>query len=152
MSANAGRPLLPVSQVTRSRYGDFQMRTATCIPAFFLATLLVLAAAVAEPDDSPKTKPSARRLQGMKAAISDLENGLLKQKEYPALPYPPHYPKFIRLLKSECHVEWEVIESRADSDEFREEVGGYNDVMRVEIEHRYGRDIFEKLQKRAKRS
>jgi hypothetical protein len=126
------------------------MRTATCIPAFFLATLLALAAAVAAPDDSPETKPSASRLQGMKAAISDLENGVLKQKEYPALLYPPHYPKFIRLLKSECHVEWEVIESRADSDKLREEVGGYNDVMRAEIEHRYGRDIFEKLRKRAK--
>jgi hypothetical protein len=128
------------------------MRTVLCIRLFFLATLLVLASAVAASDDGPKTKPRPDRLQGMKAAISDLEKGILKQKEYPPLPYPPHYPEFIRLLKSECHVEWEVIEQRADSDELREEVGGYNDVMRAEIEHRYGRDIFEKLQKRAKKS
>jgi hypothetical protein len=39
-------------------------------------------------------------------------------------------------------VEWEVIESRENSEELREEVGGYNDVMQVEIEHRHGRDIF----------
>ena len=81
----------------------------------------------------------------MKAAIADLEKGVLKQKEYPPLPYPPHYQDYIRLLKSEARVEWEVVRSPADSKQLREEVDGYNDVMRAEIQHRFGSDIFQKL-------
>ena len=129
------------------------MRSVTTVSACLVAGLLVLGAMAAEPEEnSPQRKPTVHRLKGMKAAISDLEKGLVKQKEYPPLPYPPHYPKFIRLLKSECDVEWEVVKGPTDSKELREEVGGYNDVMRAEIEHRFGRDIFEELQQRAKES
>lgn len=129
------------------------MRTVTTVSAFLLAGLLVIGAMAAAPDEEPaEAKPTAHRLKGMKAAISDLEKGVLKQKEYPPLPYPPHYPKFIRLLEAECNVEWEVVKGPAASKELREEVGGYNDVMRAEIEHRFGRDLFDKLQIQAKES
>lgn len=104
------------------------------------------------PVTSGEVKPKANtaRLNGMKAAIFDLEKGILKQKEYPPLPYPPGYIEFIRLLKSECGVEWEVIRTQTDSKDLREEVSGYNDVMRAEIQHRYGIEIFESLHKKAK--
>lgn len=97
-------------------------------------------------------KPSPARLTGMRAAIDDLANGSLRQKEYPPLPYPPGYPDFIQLLRSECGVEWQVIDSPVFAKELRDEVGGYNDVMPAEIEHRFGRDIFEKLRKKALKS
>lgn len=56
-------------------------------------------------------KPSAARLKGMRAAIDDLADGTLRQKEYPPLPYPPGYQAFIQFLKGECGVEWQVIDS-----------------------------------------
>ncbi len=121
----------------------------------FRSTLVMVALLVfctnldASHNERAKSKLSPARLKGMKVAIADLEKGVLKQKEYPPLPYPPRYPVFIRLLESECGLEWEVIRSPRDSKQLREEIGGYNDIMRAEIEHRFGREIFAKLQKRA---
>ena len=65
------------------------------------------------------------------------------------MPYPPGYQDFIRLLKTECGLEWEVISSSLNSKDLREEIGGYNDIMRAEIEYRFGREIFAQLQKKA---
>jgi hypothetical protein len=36
-----------------------------------------------------------------------------------------------------------------DPKDLRAEIGGYNDIMRVEIEHRFGKDILQKLRKQA---
>jgi hypothetical protein len=126
------------------------MRTTSYFAGLALVSLLVLSTMAQTPKGPPtKRKPSAARLEGMKAAIADLEKGTLMQKEYPPLPYPPGYTDFIRLLESRCGVEWQVVTSTTDSKELREKLDGYNDVMRAEIEHRFGRDIFEKLQKKA---
>ena len=117
-----------------------------------LGLIVMLLAAPCSALDTPE-KPNPARLKGMKSAIADLEKGITKQKEYPALPYSPHYQDYIRLLKKECGVEWQVIKSPGDSRKKKtlsEEVGGYNDVMRAEISHRFGSDIFEKLHKKAK--
>lgn len=97
---------------------------------------------------SDKGKPNPARLKGMKAAIADIEKGLLKQKEFP-LPDPAWFGKYTELLKSECGVDWEVVDPK-NYKEGRAELDGYNDVMRTEIEHRFERGIFDKLQKKAK--
>lgn len=99
-------------------------------------------------------RPSEARMKGVMAATKDLESGILKQMEYPALPYSPADQEFIRLLKSECGIVWEVAKSKSpprsnESDHLREEVDGYNDVMEAEIEHRFGRDIFDTLRRKA---
>ena len=103
----------------------------------------------ASKNEPPKVKPTPARLKGMKAAVADLEKGVLKQKEYPPLPYQAAYLNFIRLLKSKCGVEWDVINSTSVSQELLDEVGGYNVVMRADVEHRFGREIFAKLRKKA---
>ena len=99
---------------------------------------------------SSPAKISSHRLKGMKSAIADLEEGIMKQKEYPPLPYSPYHPDFIRLLKVECGVDWESVKSTSDPKDLRDRTDGYNDIMRAEIEHRFGRDIFQKLTARAK--
>ena len=93
---------------------------------------------------------SAARLAGMNSAIADLRKMILMLKEYPPLPYAPHHPEYIRLLESEFQVSWKVINSKDDSQDLCEEVGEYNDVMRAEIEHLFGRDILERIEDRAK--
>jgi hypothetical protein len=127
------------------------LRTSLYFAVVSLVGILVLTSMADEPKgELTKAKISPARLKGMQAAIADLEKGVIKQKEYPPLPYPPYYPAFIRLLKSECGVAWEVVSSRTQSKDLRERMGGYNDLMRAEIEHRFGRDIFKNLIDRAK--
>jgi hypothetical protein len=89
----------------------------------------------------------ARRVK--EAAEQDLANGVLKQKEFPPLPYSLQQMKYIKLIKEECGVEWEVVRGPSDSKELREEVAGYNEVMRAEIGRRFGGDVFAKLQEKA---
>ena len=50
------------------------------------------------------------------------------------------------LLSRLWGVVWETVKRDTVT---QEEIGGYNDVMRVEIEHRFGRGIIEKLHKKA---
>jgi hypothetical protein len=89
--------------------------------------------------------PNPERLKGMKAAIVDIEAGKLKVKSGPP-PNTPWHGLYVQLLKKECGVDWEMI---TDAAERIDEMGGYNDVMRVEIEHRFERDIIAKLFKKA---
>jgi hypothetical protein len=92
----------------------------------------------------------ADRAQGTAAATQDIANDVLKQKEYPPLPSPAWHAQYVKLLKERCIVEWEVVQGPANiSDSLREEVNAYNEVMRAEIERRFGADIFEKLQAEA---
>jgi hypothetical protein len=126
-----------------------QMQSKITTTAVLGLIVMLLAAPCWAKDKPEGTSPS--RLKGMKAAIADLEKGTVKQKEYPALPYSPSHREFIRLLKKECAVEWQVVKSPdSSSKQLREEVDGYNDVMRAEIRHRFGSDIFEKLHRKAK--
>jgi hypothetical protein len=83
----------------------------------------------------------------MKAAVADIEKGLLRQKEFP-LPDPGWFKGYVELLRTECGVEWETVDPKGDN-RGRAELDGYNDVMRVEIEHRYEGGILDKLKKRA---
>ena len=88
-------------------------------------------------------------ISGVKAALADLEKGILKQKEYPPLPSPAFHVTYKRLLRTECGVAWEVVKSPKYSEALQASVAGYNDVMRAEVEHRFGRDILKKLWNRA---
>gem|GEM_PF-4475931 len=42
------------------------------------------------------------RWKGMKAAVADLDKGVLQLNEYPPLPSPPFHSAYTRLLKTEC--------------------------------------------------
>jgi hypothetical protein len=120
------------------------VRTATRAAALALACGLFLTGCAGDP-----AKPGNARQKGRLAAEDDLKKGTLKQKEYPPLPYSLQMMRFIRLIKSECGVEWEVVSSKEDSKELREEVAGYNEVMRAAIEKRFGPDVFARLQEKA---
>ena len=116
--------------------------------------VLTLAAANTHAEGPVKKKVSEARIKGMRAAVTDIENGKLKHKEYPAIPYPPYYPTYIKLLKSEYGIEWEVVDGPKGSAlnaDLNAEVEGYNDVMKAEAEHRHGRGIFEKQMAKAKK-
>jgi hypothetical protein len=92
-------------------------------------------------------QPNPDRLRGMRAAVADIEAGKLKQRSFP-LPDPAWHGQYVEMLRKECGVEWEIVTDKAAAPLIAE-MGGYNDVMRVEIEHRFGRDTLEKLQKKA---
>jgi hypothetical protein len=98
----------------------------------------------AEPD---KKQPNAYRVKGMKAAIADIEAGKLKLRSG-ALPDPSWHRRYVELLNEECRVDWETVTDKPTA-KLIAEMGGYNDVMRVEIEDRFGRAILDKLRKKA---
>jgi hypothetical protein len=100
--------------------------------------------AAAEPD---KKQSNPYRLKGMKAAIADIESGKLKQRSG-ALPDPPWHGRYVELLNEECGVEWKAVTDKPTA-KLIAEMGGYNDVMRVEIEDRFGREKLDKLRKKA---
>ena len=85
------------------------------------------------------------RATGKAAAEEDLKRGILKQKEYPAETDSLQKMKFIKLLKSECGVEWEVVQQPGGSETLRAEVDGYNAVMAGELRQKFGLDIFERI-------
>jgi hypothetical protein len=97
--------------------------------------------------DRDQKQPNPYRLRGMKAAIADIEAGKLNQKSG-ALPDPPWHGRYVELLKKECGVEWETVADKPVA-KLIANMGGYNDVMRVEIEDRFGRDILDKVKKKA---
>jgi len=102
-------------------------------------------------DAARSEKAGGAREKGRQAAEEDLKKGVLKQKEYPPLPYSLQMMRFIRLLKSECGVEWEVVNSKEDSKELREEVAAYNEVMRAAIEKKFGPGAFARLREKAEK-
>jgi hypothetical protein len=125
------------------------MRVFLCVLAIAVLAGFCTAPARSGP---PKAKqdqkhPNADRLKGMKAAVADIEAGKLKVKSRP-LPDPAWHGRYVKLLKKECGVEWEMVTDKFE-DKLVAEMGGYNDVMRVEIEHRFGWGILGKLAKRA---
>jgi hypothetical protein len=111
---------------------------------FTLAIVLGPAEARAGDETDP------HRVRGMKAAVADIEKGRLRLYLPPA-PAPLSQLEYARLLKKECGVEataagFGMTEGGESANE------GYNDVMRVEIEHRFGAGILDRLQKRAEGS
>jgi hypothetical protein len=94
-------------------------------------------------------KTNAARLKGMKDAIVDLEKGPIKQKDYNDRPDSPSWRAFVKLMTKDCGVTWETVRRDKVS---QDEMEGYNDVMRVELEHRFGRGIIEKLEKKAEQT
>jgi hypothetical protein len=85
------------------------------------------------------------RLKGMKAALADLEAGKLKLKSFP-LADPAWQGRYVALLKQKYGVTYEVFTGYA-LDTTLAELRGYNAVMRMEIEHRFGEGVLAKLQK-----
>jgi hypothetical protein len=123
------------------------MRTILCGLALVVAAGFCSARAKIE-QDKAKAKVDAERVKGMKAAVADIEKGVLKLIE-PPLPAPAWYAEYRKLLKKECGVETTIEGFEDDPSGGRKGAAGYNDVMRVEIEHRFGVGILGRLQKRA---
>jgi hypothetical protein len=65
------------------------------------------------------------REKGVRDAERDLADGALKLKEFPPMPYPKGYDKYVRLLRERCGVGYEVLQGPADSKDLREEARGY---------------------------
>jgi hypothetical protein len=125
------------------------VRIMTCLVALVVVIGLTLCSLADEPKAGrSKGTPNASRLKGMKAGVADIENGLLRQREFP-LPDPAWFKEYTELLKNECGVEWQTVDPKGYK-EGRAELDGYNDVMRVEIEYRCERGILDKLQKKAR--
>jgi hypothetical protein len=88
--------------------------------------------------DGPR-KPSAERLAGMKAALGDIEKGVLKQK-LPSLTEPEWVKGYVESLRRlQPPVECEEVGAKK-FEERRAEFDGYNAVMRAEIESRIAGD------------
>jgi enamidase len=103
------------------------------------------------PQEKPgKPKSDSARLKGMRDALADIENGVLKQKGF-TRPESPASSEYVRLLKKEYGVVVERLPKKAEeaSKDDQAEVQGYNDLMRAEIEHRFGDGALVKLQVRA---
>jgi hypothetical protein len=131
------------------------MKKLVSATSLVLLAVLALSATAAESKSlstssaeraAAKEPVSKDRLKGMKDAVADLEKGLLQQKDYNDRPDSPEWANYVALLTKECGVKWvTVLRDKVSV----EEMEGYNDVMRAEIEHRFGRDIFDKLWKKA---
>jgi hypothetical protein len=129
------------ARVFNIELGGREMRTLICALALVSGGLCSTAA------EPIKTKPDAERVKGMKAAVGDIEKGVLKLI-FPPAPTPLSQLEYAKLLKTECGVEATV--AGFDLTEGGEKANaGYNDVMRIEIEHRFGAGVLDRLQKRA---
>src|SRR5438105_131579 len=89
------------------------------------------------------TTALAPRAKGAKEAADAIAAGQLKWKEYPPLPAPASHGNYIRLLKERCNVDYEVASLRKGmaEEDFRQEIQGWDDTMRVEIQKRFGDNI-----------
>ena len=117
-----------------------------------LISTTLLACTMARPAAKGKASAgelAAARAQGKEVAETDVTNGVLKLKEYPPLPYSLQEIKYIKLLKSECGVERQVVQGPTDSPVIRAEVDAYNEVMQAEIRQKFGADILQKLREKA---
>jgi hypothetical protein len=123
------------------------MSISSAVCSLACAVMLALGTSAAGADDVPaKSKPNDARLKGMKAAIGDIEKGVLKEK-HPPYPDAPQHTEYFGKLKKDYGVAIEVVDDKTKAQ--RDETAGYNDVMRVEIEHRFGRGLLDKLWKEA---
>lgn len=98
-----------------------------------------------------QVRPGEARLKGMRDAVSDLELGFLKQKQFPP-PSPAWYGDFLDAAKKQCGVDYVNVEDGsvlADADQPGAELEGYNEVMRLEIEVRFGKGILGRLHEKA---
>jgi hypothetical protein len=118
-----------------------RMGALIVLPMFFACIEGGHSSAQPKPPEVAKIKPE--RARAMKAAIADIEAGTLRQ----TLVYPFAPPAFIGqygdLARKEYGIEIHLTRDLIDDG------NGYNDVMRVEIEHRFGHGVLTKLIERA---
>jgi hypothetical protein len=115
-----------------------------------IAAICLMAGWLAGCESRQAAEAEDARAKGRQDAEHDIAGGILKEKEYPPLPYSLEEINYIKLIKNECGVQREVVNAPNDSKEIREEVAGYNEVMHAEIRRRFGADIMQKLRAKAK--
>ena len=116
-----------------------------------LTAICLLAAVLVGCEPSDATVAQKAKTKGQQAAEQDIAQGILKEKEYPAMPYSLQEINYVKLMKEECGVQRELVRAPNDSKEIRAEVAGYNDVMHAEIRRRFGGDIIQKLRAKAEK-
>jgi hypothetical protein len=124
------------------------MRIVVLVSLVYCDLLVGAAHSAGEKGAPAKDKPNPDRLSGMKTAVADIAAGKLKQK-FPPFPDSVQQTKYTELLKKECAVDSQVVEGAVGPGKARDEMNGYNDVMRVEIEYRFGAGTLDKLWKKA---
>lgn len=91
------------------------------------------------------------REKGVREATLAIAEGQLKLKEYPPTPSPPGHNEYVALLREKCGVTYKAISHPGFSEELKQEVGGWNEVMEAEIKRKFGEDIFQQLHDEAKK-
>ena len=124
-----------------------------------LLSLTLMLALTAAPWAAAQTQPALKkanpnRVEGMKAALADIEKGLLKFKAVPLAPLryqDQWYEGYVLLAKHTCGMEVVAMKADVASDaKLRAEMDGYNAMMLAEIERRFGKDILKTLAEKAK--
>src|SRR5437870_8424019 len=80
---------------------------------FSLALVLALTAAEAFAEGKVK-RVNPARLEGMKAALADIEKGALKLRVVPP-PAPPWEADYVKLVKEKCGVEFIYVDDKESS-------------------------------------
>src|SRR5207302_257334 len=98
-------------------------------------------------------KMDPARLRGMKAAVVDLEKGLLKVKRFyisiGQMAAPKWWGEYVSLLKKECGIALVYVDEARFPPPPHPDMDGYNAVMLLEIERRFGKGILAKLRSKA---
>src|SRR5262245_33661323 len=123
------------------RRGETGMRGATAAWCLVAGSCLVLAGCgggqSAGTEGDRAGQPSGRA-KGLQDAERDRQNGVLKLKEYPPLPYSLAEIRYIKLLKERCGVEHEVLSGPGKEQDLRAEAEAYNSVMTAAIKQKFG--------------
>lgn len=125
------------------------MRALICFVALTASAAVAFQAAADESKDgSGPGKSDPHRVKGMKAAVADIEADMLRLK-VPPLPAPAWHETYLALLKKEFGIEAEhVVEFTGPAGR---ELHGYNAVMTLEIEHRFGKGVLDKMREKAEK-
>lgn len=144
-----------MSTVSEHHHRHFA-RTASAVVAFFGAlTMAMLCRAGISGSESPDkdalgypTNSAAARELGMAEARRDLSNGVLIVKTA-GLPSPDR-TDYERLLQERCHAALQPIAGCIVTSELLAYMDGYNEVSTAAIKQRFGKDIFEALNRDAR--
>ena len=101
---------------------------------------------------SEQIKQAAKGMPPLTAeqqAKQDLGNGIWKLK-YPPLPNPPWWNQYTTLLMDQCKVDIEIVYDFQEP-RVRDAMVAYNKVVEDAVRQEFGDDIFDKLDRQAKK-
>lgn len=84
--------------------------------------------------------------KGVADARASIQQNKLLLKEHPPLPAPAWHGDYIKLLKERCNCDYVVIGDPKLPQDQVEEIRGWNETMRAELQARHGGAILDELQ------